>query len=149
MTDPDQQPGFLGFLLRGLSSSVTGNAQSFGFSITITVTFGIVDAAEGQPSRLDLLGFALAAVAAFSVLNVLVFLLIDHDRDADALQRALLIGTATDFLAVAAAVGAAIGTTVLVHGGAAWLLAPFLAGVVYVLVQSLELAVGRDAADDA
>lgn len=149
MTDPDQRPGLPGFLLRGLSSSVTGNAQAFGFSITITVTFGIVDAAEGHPTRLDLLGFALAAVAAISVLNVLVFLLIDHDRHADALQRALLIGTATDFLAVAAAVGVAIGATGLVHGWAAWLLAPFLAGLVYVLVQSLELAVGRAAADDA
>lgn len=149
MTDPDQRPGLPGFLLRGLSSSVTGNAQAFGYSITITVTFGIVDAAEGHPTRLDLLGFALAAVAAISVLNVLVFLLIDHDRHADALQRALLIGTATDFLAVAAAVGVAIGATALVHGWAAWLLAPFLAGLVYVLVQSLELAVGRAAADDA
>lgn len=128
---------------------MAGNAQAFGFSITITVTFGIVDAAEGHPTSLDLLGFALAAVAAFSVLNVLVFLLIDHDRDADTLQRALLIGTATDFLAVAAAVGVAIGATGLVHGWAVWLLAPFLAGLVYVLVQSLELAVGRDATDDA
>lgn len=143
MTDLDEQMGLVGALLRGLSSSVTGNAQAFGFSITITVTFGIVDAAEGHPTRLDLLGFALAAVAAFSMLNLLVFLLIEHDRDADALKRALLIGTATDFLAVAAAVGAAMGATGLVHGWAAWLLAPFFAGLVYVLVQSLELAVSR------
>lgn len=148
MTGPEQRPGVTGLLLRGLSSSVTGNAQAFGFSITVTVTFGVVDAAEGHPTRLDLLGFAVAAVTAFSALNLLVFLLIDHDGDAGTPRRALLIGTATDFLAVAAAVGAAIGATALTRGWATWLLAPFLAGLVYVLVQSIELAVGRDAADE-
>ncbi|MBA2323453.1 MAG: hypothetical protein H0V92_05340, partial [Pseudonocardiales bacterium] len=131
-----------------LSTSVTGNAQAFGFSITVTVTFGVVDAAEGHPTRLDLLGFAMAAVAAFSLLNLVVYQLIDRDRDSATRQRALLIATATDFLAIAAAVGIAFGATALVHGWAAWLLTPFLAGLVYVLVQSVELAVGRGEVDD-
>lgn len=148
MTDSEDEPGALGALVRGLSASVTGNAQAFGFSITITVTFGVVDAAEGTPSRLDLLGFAMAAVAAFSLLNVLVFLLLRGSRESDPPERALLIGTATDFLAVAAAVGTAIAATALVHDWAAWLLAPFLAGVLYVLVQSIELAIGRDRTGD-
>lgn len=144
MTHPEHRPGVVGDLLRGLSASVTGNAQAFGFSITITVTFGVVETAEGQPTRLDLLGFAMAAVAAFSILNLVVFLLLHGGSDSDTPPRALLIGTATDFLAVAAAIGAAICATLLVHGWEAWALAPFLAGLLYVLVQSIELAVGRD-----
>lgn len=148
MTDPADRPGPVGSFLRGLSTSVTGNAQAFGFSITVTMTFGVVDLAEGHPSRLQLLGFAMAAVAAFSVLNLVVFLFVRRTGDLATQQRALLIGTATDFLAVAAAIGSAFGVTALLHGWWAWLLAPFLAGLVYVLVQSVELAIGRDRADD-
>ncbi len=148
LTDRQQQPGLVGALLRGLSTSVTGNAQAFGFSVTITVTFGAISTSEGDPSRLQLLGFAMAAVAAFSVLNLFVFLLLRHDSDSVKVERAKLIGTATDFFAVAAAVGAAMGVTALVHGWA-WVLAPFVAGIVYVLVQAIELTVGRSEADDS
>lgn len=146
MTDPEQQPGVVGAFLRGLSASVTGNAQAFGFSITVTVTFGVVDTAEGPPTRLELLGFALTAVVAFSLLNLLVVLLID--REPATRERALLVGTATDFVAVGGAVGVAFAVTALIHGWGAWLLAPFLAGLGYVLVQSIELAVSPREVDD-
>lgn len=128
--------------LRGLDSSVTGNAQAFGFSITVTVTFGVASTVDSSPSLPELMGFALSAVTAFSLLNLLVTHLRDDPSDSTP-ARALLLGTATDFLAVGAGVGAAIGIRYLVDGWALWLLAPFCAGVVYVLVQSVELAVGR------
>lgn len=147
MTDPNNKSGLAGGFLRGLNASVTGNAQAYGFSITVTVTFGVVNAAESQPTRLELLCFAIAAVGAFSLLNVVVALT-NREGDPVTPQRALLLGTATDFVAVAAAIGVAIAVTVLVQGWAAWLLSPFLAGLVYVLVQSVELAIGQDETDD-
>jgi uncharacterized membrane protein YsdA (DUF1294 family) len=148
MAGPEQRPGVVGALLRGLSTSVTGNAQAFGFSVTVTVTYGAVSNTEGDPSRWELLGFAVAAVAAFSLLNLFVFALLRSDRQSAEVERARLIGTATDFFAVAGAVGAAIGATELVHGWAAWLLAPFVAGLAYVLVQAIELTVGRSKAEE-
>ncbi len=126
---------------------MTGSAKAFGFSITITVTYGVVNAAQGNPTRWELLGFAMTAVTAFFALNLLVAAVMRHEPDYGTPQRALLIGTSTDFLAAAAAVGAAIGTTVLVTGWPVWLLAPLLAALAYVLVQSVELAVGRDETD--
>ncbi len=136
-------------LLRGLSLSVTGNAQAFGFSITVTVTFGVISSTHGNPSMLELVGFALSGVAAFSLLNLLVvrLLRVDIDRADTESARALLIATATDFLAVGAGVGAAIAVGHLVRGWGAWVLAPLCAGVVYVVVQSVELAVGQAEAD--
>ncbi|WP_157887855.1 hypothetical protein [Frondihabitans sp. PAMC 28766] len=64
--------------------------------------------------------------------------------------RVLLLSTATDFLAVGAGVGSAILLSLLLHGVAPWLLAPFVAGVLYVLVQALEISVARsqDSDDD-
>lgn len=132
-------------LLRGLSLSVSGNAQAFGFSITVTVTFGVISSAQGSPSLPELMGFALSAVAAFSLLNLLVARLLrvePSDTDSEA-TRVLLLATATDFLAVGGGVGAAVGVRYAVGGWGAWVLAPFCAGVVYVLVQSVELAVGQ------
>ena len=133
---------------QGLATSVSGNAQAFGFSVTITVSFGVVDLLHPSPRLFDLFLFAIAAVAAFSILNVLVVLLLRGGEQNSEGSRATLVGTATDFLAVGAAVGAAIGVSELLGSTASWVLVPFLAGAVYVMVQSVELAVGREQSDD-
>ena len=135
-------------LAQGLNASVHGNAQAFGFSITVTVSFGVVSVLHPTPGVLDLFLFALAGVLAFSLLNVLVVLTLRRADRSPPGERAVLVGTATDFLAVGAAVGAAIGISHLVGGTLAWILTPFLAGAVYVLVQSVELAVGSEQADE-
>lgn len=129
--------------VRGLNTSVAGNSQAFGFSIAVTVTFGVVSSAQGNPSTAELMGFAMSAVAAFSVLNLVVARLMRTEPCETESTRVLLIATATDFLAVGAAVGAAIGICHAADGWSAWVLAPLCAGVVYVLVQSIELAVGE------
>ncbi len=135
-------------LKQGLATSVSGNAQAFGFSITITVSFGVIDVAHPSPSMANLFLFAVAAVAAFSILNVVVVLLLRGGDQNSEGSRATLVGTATDFLAVGAAIGAAIGLSELLGADASWILVPFVAGAVYVAVQSVELAVGREQSDD-
>ncbi|WP_148061582.1 hypothetical protein [Cellulomonas sp. PhB143] len=131
-------------LLHGLGLSVRGNAQAFGYSVTVTATFGAVAVRLGDPTSLQIMGFALCAVLAFSLLNVLVALQIRRDPSEAVPEpaRVLLIATASDLLAVAAAVGSAIGVTAWLAGGVAWFVAPLCSGLVYVVVQSAELAVG-------
>lgn len=126
---------------------MTGNAQAFGFSITITVTYGVVSASQASPSQLELVGFGLSAVAAFSLLNITVSRLLGRSLPGTG-TRAMLVGTATDFLAVGAAIAAAIGVSDGVDGWGAWMLAPFCTGIVYVLVQALELTGGESEEDD-
>ena len=132
--------------LRGLHESATGNAQAFGFSITVTVTFGVVSADQASESTAELLIFALSAVAAFSLLNLLVAHIVRRRPSGPSSNRVVLISTATDFIAVAAAVGGALGVRALATGLARWSIAPMVAGLVYVLVQSTELAVGQEEA---
>lgn len=141
--------------LHGLGVSVHDNAQAFGFSILITVTYGIVSGVSGKPSSLELTGFALSAVGALSLLNVLVAFLKKDEPDEVERSYVLLVATATDFLSVGAGLGAAFATANISHGtlhGAfhnwlPWVLTPFLAGLSYALVQGLQIAVARRGAD--
>ncbi len=133
-------------MAQGLNASVSGNAQAFGFSITVTVSFGVLTRL-GQPGLFDLFGFAMSAVLAFSLLNLVVVWRLRAAPEDGPSSRATLLGTATDFLAVGAGVACAVGAGRLLNGSAAWLLGPFLAGIAYVLVQSVELAVGREETD--
>ncbi len=126
---------------RGLNTAVTGNAHAFGFSITVTTSYGAVSVDEGSPSLPELVGFALAAVAAFAILNMVVAG--TASASGSTTSRTLLIGTATDFLAVGAGLGVAIALGQLLDGWLPWVLAAFGAALVYVLVQAVEMTVGR------
>jgi hypothetical protein len=134
--------------LRGLNTSVSGNAEAFGFSVTITVTYGVLNAGAGQPTLPESFGFAFSAVAAFSLLNLVVAGLLLNRAPQGEPRRVVLVATATDFLAVGAGIGAAAGLRVLVGGWGLWAVAPFCAGLAYVLVQALELSVGQGGRQD-
>lgn len=129
--------------LRGLNSAATGNAQAFGYSVTVTVTFGVVSSAHPDPSRFELISFALAVAMAFSLVNLLTARISISRGVGSGADRAVLVGTATDFFAVGGSVGVAIGIAHFTGGWTVWVLAPFAASIIYVLVQSVELAVGQ------
>ena len=135
--------------LRGFNTAVSGNAQAFGFSITITATYGVVSAAQGNPSLPEIFGFAMAAVAAFSLLNLLVATLLLKDKPEGEGDPVVLVATATDFLAVGAGIAAAVGVRLVLTGWAIWVLAPFAAALVYALVQAVEMSVGLEERDRA
>jgi len=126
---------------------LAGTPRHSGSRSPSTVSFGVLNRLVGQPGLLDLFGFAMSAVLAFSLLNLIVVWRVRAAPEDEPSSRATLLGTATDFLAVGAGVACAVGAGRLVNGSAAWLLGPFLAGVAYVLVQSVELAVGREETD--
>lgn len=135
-------PSWRSLFLLGMTTSVTGNAQAFGFSITITVTYGVVNSVQRDPSVVELLLFALTGVTAFSLSNLLIAWRTDRVGTDSEPTRVVLLSTATDFLAVGVAVGIAVGIAHLSTGWLTWVLAPLFAGLGYILVQSVELAAG-------
>lgn len=129
--------------LKGLDAAASGNAQAFGYSILITVSYGIISVSSPPPSIGELFGYAMGAIAAFSLLNLVVAYLARDEPNVSEREHVLLIATATDFIAVGAGLGAAFGIDAAVSGWAVWILAPFVAGLAYLLVQAFELALGR------
>src|SRR5699024_6705005 len=103
----------------------------------------IASTTNPDPSVGEQVAFAMAAVAAFTLLNVAVAVFAQHESDSVGGKRVLLVATATDFIAVGAGLGTAVGVDCLVSGLLAWLLIPFVAGITYMLVQAVELALGR------
>ena len=130
--------------LHGLKVAASGNAQAFGFSILITVSYGIAARSVQTPSVGEQIAFALSAVAAFSLLNVAVAVLARAESSNLGSKRVLLVATATDFIAVGAGLGVAIAIQSAISGLFAWILIPFCAGLTYMLVQAVELALGRE-----
>lgn len=139
----DDAASWSGRLLEGLSMSVGGNSQAFGYSITITLTYGVISVASSHPTMPELFAFGLSAVAAFSLLNLFVALVLRGRSSGSAPSRLVLIATATDFLAVAGAIGAAWLVRRLTDDLWTWILAPLAASLAYMLVQTIELTVGR------
>jgi hypothetical protein len=131
-----------GRLDRGFRSTIRGESTAFGFSIMITVTFGVVQREHGSPGIGDLLLYALGAVLAFTLLEGLASRafrasLPEHPSGVTTL------GTAMNFASVGLAVGAAIGLSALVATDVAWPLCPFAAVLVYLLAETVELAVAE------
>lgn len=120
-----------------LATSVIGNATAFGFSITITATFGVVEHFEGSPSLVELLLYGVAAALAVGLLEVLVTRGF-RVRVGRAPSEVMMLGTALDVVSVAAGIGAAMLCADAVGGGFAWPLAAFVATGVFVLAESAE-----------
>ena len=58
--------------LHGLRASVRNNASAYGFSVTITASFGLLTSALGTPTAPEIFAFAGGAVAAFALVELVV-----------------------------------------------------------------------------
>ena len=135
-----------GRLRRGLQTSVVDNSSAFGFSITITASFGTLSRLHGQPGFGEIFGFALAAVAAFTVLQAVASSGF-RSRPGTAPREVVMLGTALNVASVGLGVGAATLTGLVLDSSVAWPLGAFLAAFVFVLAEALELTLagGRSA----
>lgn len=120
------------------STSVHGNATAFGFSITITVAFGAVQTLDGSPRLVELLLYGLAAAIAIGLLEGAVTAGFRR-RVGEAPAEVQMLGTALNFVSVAAGVGAAIGVAELLDGTIVWPAASFAAATTFVFTESAEV----------
>lgn len=124
-------------LVRGLRSTAGRETTTFGFSILVTVTFGLLHVTNGPPDTLRVFLYAVGAVLSFTVLNGLLSRgfrahMPQHDSEI------LVAATSMNMLSVVAGLGAAWVLADNVSGAPVWAIAPFLAGIVYLLTESVE-----------
>ena len=124
-------------LVCGLGESLGGNATAFGYSVTVTASFGAVELACGRPQFSDLIVFGLGAVVAFGGLEGLASkgFRVPLEKGSD---EVVLLGTAVAFISIVLAIATARGVADLLSGGWAWFGGAFSASLVFALVESLE-----------
>jgi hypothetical protein len=138
--DRDGRAG--GAVVRGLRSTVGRESTTFGFSILVTVTFGLLQATEGSPDVPRIFLFAFGASMSFTLLEGA---LSRGFRRSMPQHRTRVLALGTSLNVVSVLVGLAAGWLVgaATSHPAVWAAAPFLAGVVYLVVESLETALGE------
>jgi len=123
---------------RAISTTVRDNSAAFGFSITITITFGLVQSVGGQPAAGEIFAFGAAAA-----LGVLLFAAVAtrgfRMRAGRAPAEVRMLGTSLDFISVLAAAAAGYAVALLLFGFIAWPAAAIAAVVVFLGLQSAEI----------
>ncbi len=129
--------GFRERLTAGLSESLGGNATAFGYSVTITASFGAVEIGLGQPRFGDLILFGLGAVIAFGGLEGLVSRGFREPLEKGK-DQVVTLATSLAFLSIVLAIATARGVAAVVGGAGAWFGGALGASLVFALVESLE-----------
>jgi hypothetical protein len=134
---PGQDEADRGPVRTAFATSIRNNATAFGFSITITVTFGAMQTSEGSPTATQLMLYGIAAAAGIAVLEGLVTRGF-RTRVETAPPEVSMLGTALNFLSVAAAVGVALLVGEILDETVAWVVAAFAAACTYTVLEGLE-----------
>lgn len=124
----------------GLHTALVDNSAAFGFSITITGSYGALNQLAGSPGLLHITGFAVGAALAFTVLQAIVSRGFRR-RPGPAPREVVLLGTAFDVVSVALGLGAAMLAARLLPPAAAWPVGGLAAAGVFALAQAVELMV--------
>lgn len=131
----------------GVRSSLRDNAKAYGFSVSITASFGLVSTAHAHAAFVwQSILFALGAAAAFVSTEAVASRLLPKRSLGEPGEVALIAG-ATDLLAIAAAVGVAVPLA-QVPGLVAWPLTAFGATLVYLIVGGFDIMAARWLSND-
>lgn len=127
---------------RGLETSILGNSTAFGFSVTVTVTFGSLNSLRGPPTVSEILLFVLGAGLAFAALQALATGGFRRRPRSDS-SEVVLLGTAFNFVSIGLGTSAAVVVSYFIPYVAAWPLAAFVGAAVYVGAEATELALAE------
>lgn len=128
--------------VRGLGMATRTNGLAYGYSITATASFGILERTDPPGSVARIFIFVVANGIAFAVVSALVTR--GFRRRVDR-EPPVVMALATSFAVVSTSAG--VGITALlgwgIGGVTAWLIAPVLSTWAYLSVAALEIALSR------
>ena len=126
---------------RGVRTALRNNASAYGFSITVTVSYGLVSSAQNAITASKTISFGVGAAVGF-VLFGAIFVAATSRGSLPESRQALTISGGVDMLAVGAAIAAAYGLS-QVPGFWAWPLTGAGAVACYLLVSGLDVLIAR------
>lgn len=127
--------------VRGLQTSARGNAPAYGYSVTITASFGILSALRGPPNVPEIFLFAAGAIAGFALVEAVITGGFRHGLE-DEPSAVKALGGSISVLSVGGALAGALVVGRLL-GSPAWPLGAFLATVLYLCLFALEISVAH------
>ena len=135
--------GFADNYVRGLRSAARNNASAYGYSVTITATFGMLSVVTGTTTVLEIFAFAGGAVLAYALVDGVASGGFKHGpRDEEPIEVTAL-GSSISFVSVGVALAVALVEARLVGGWPAWPLGAFSATVAYLLLLALEIGLAE------
>src|SRR5215212_20012 len=136
-----RRPGFADNYARGLRSAARNNASAYGYSVTITATFGIL--VTGTTTVLEIFAFAGGAVLAYALVDAVASGGFRHGPRDEEPSEVTALGSSVSFVSVGAALAIALVEAQLLGGWPAWPLGAFSATVAYLLLLALEIGLAE------
>ena len=115
--------------VRGLHASATSNAAAYGYSVTITATFGVLSTMRDIPGMPQTLSFVMGAVLAFAVVEAAASRGYRHELE-DEPSSIKALGSSISIFSVGGALGFVFAGMWLVGGLVVWPLGSFVATVI-------------------
>lgn len=128
--------------LRGLGMTARNNGLAFGYSITATASFGVLDRTDGPATVGRIFLFVLGSGVAFALVSGVVTRGFRQRVEREP-PVVLALATAFALISTSAGVGVAAVLGAVVGGWAAWLLGSLLPTWAYLAVSALEIALSR------
>ena len=142
--DADDGPGTAPPLItyaRGVRTALRDNASAYGFSISVTVSYGLLSGPRSSVTAGETIAFGAGAALAFVLVGA-VFVAMTTRGSLPESPQALTLNGGVDLLSVAAAIGVGYGLS-LVPGFWAWPLTAAGAVVAYLTVSGLDVLLAR------
>lgn len=133
----DQHP-----FVRGVRMAVRNDASAFAYSVLITATFGVVNLENPSVTTPRIFLYVMGATFAFALAEAAssrLFRIRLREEHGDV----VLVGTAMAPIAVGASLGVAIVASKVFGGALAWLMAPAVATISYIVLTGAQLTVAR------
>jgi hypothetical protein len=121
-----------------LATIIPATAAPYGYTLAVWSSGAVLLRSHGAPSLGDTLMFVVGAIAGFNLLGLFAIGVFRRATPIDRRQDRVLAGV-LDWVALGAVIAAVYGIS-QIHGWTPWLLGPFTATILYLLIASLQLA---------
>lgn len=142
MPTGDNADSGISTIVRGMRSTVGRESTTFGFSILASATFGVLQVTQGSPDLPRVFVYAAGAVMSFTLLEGILSRGFRRPMPQHPTQT-LALGTSLNIVSVLVGLGAAWLVSAAFTHLTAWVVAPFVAGIVYLVIESLEDALAE------
>ena len=127
---------------RGIRTSIRNNSTAYGYSVMITASLAALAALERQPKLGELFLYVAGAAAGFAIVEAAASNFF-RDRVRGEPSEVVILGSALSFLSISSGLGTAILVGKLSNSWLPWVLAPFAATIVYLLIVGAEMTIAN------